>query len=255
MQYSARLIILTSLLISVVLVFVLSMSQSLIGKSAYLGDVGVIKRNGKLNLTKTSISCPGISNFVIRDSKKRAIKNFSIFLEKLYDTKTVQVEFPLPGDLSYPAVFSLNEATINQCKAIPIICKPYFNVDQASGYEANCEVLNVKRGEGILKVVKTSYGGRGSFPFDTNTLIDSITTIKEGDLYNSYTGYRSEGLAPSNTRTKGMEYYIKEQIPPGWKLDSAKCDNGKIDNIKIVESKITTCSFENTKTDLGEPSK
>ena len=92
---------------------------------------------------------------------------------------------------------------------------------------------------GSIEVAKNTIGGDGTFAFNSNFGLTSLTT--------------NGGLASRtfNNLVPGGNYRVSEFAPPGWAQTGASCSNGTPDAIAVTAGLTTVCTFTNTQ--LGPP--
>ena len=102
--------------------------------------------------------------------------------------------------------------------------------------EATCTITNDDQ-PGMLKIVKESVGGNGTFIFTVNgptASTPSITTLNNtGDT----------GLMTVNAGS----YAVVETVPAGWDLTLSSCTTGTPASFSVANGVTVTCTFKNTK--------
>src|SRR3989338_4417809 len=93
--------------------------------------------------------------------------------------------------------------------------------------------------KGSIKIVKNTTGGDGTFIFNSNFGVGSLTT-SNGTI---------EKIIPD--LTPGSNYNISENSNSEWTLTGSSCNNGTPANITVVAGQETMCTFNNEYTPTG----
>lgn len=113
-------------------------------------------------------------------------------------------------------------------------------INLAAGDSKTCYITNTSTytppAPGNITIIKYSLGGDGTFTFNSNFGVSSLTTVG---------GNKSQTVSGlSSTAT----YNISENNQSGWTLQSASCNNGSpINAITIAPGGTTICTFTNAK--------
>jgi uncharacterized protein (TIGR03437 family) len=105
-------------------------------------------------------------------------------------------------------------------------------VSVAPGVTTTCTFTNAALGS--IQVVKNTIGGNGTFLFNSNFGVSSLTT----------TGNTASQTV--NNLTPGGSFSISETVPAGWTQTSATCTSGTPASITVAAGTTTTCTFINT---------
>jgi choice-of-anchor C domain-containing protein len=115
-------------------------------------------------------------------------------------------------------------------------------VNLAPGDVATCTITNTRQATpptaktGMIKVVKYSIGGTGTFNFTGDLGAFAITT-KPGMWWMMKNG---SGSWTSGALTAGTKYMVEETVPTGWKQTANTCKN-----VKVKAGRTVTCVIVN----------
>jgi hypothetical protein len=94
----------------------------------------------------------------------------------------------------------------------------------------------IGQANGTLRIIKNTIDEDGTFAFNSNFGINSIIITTS----NRSGSHDIPNLFPST-------YFVSENIPAGWILESATCNNGTPQAIVVTAGDTTTCIFTNKK--------